>query len=287
MTSARGYWRVISRALTVILGLTLAAAPAAARKNVPPDAAGARAALDSSPRTKEWVEISYRGATMIRTFVVYPGRAESAPVVIVIHEIDGLTDWVRAVGDHLAANGFIAVMPDLLSGLGPGDEGLESPRSREDVVELIGGLSADEVNRRLDAVRIFALQVPAANGGIATMGFGWGGGHSFGYAAHQPAVDAAIVFYGPSPKPEALERIEARVLGLYGGDDAEVNATITPAAKKMKSLRRTHEVRVYDGVGRDFLRDQAGGGGANGKAAEKAWGRTVKFLRKALADNPF
>lgn len=277
-----------SQALTAVLGLTLAAAaPATAKRNVPPDAAGARAALDSSPRTKEWVEISYRGATMIRTFVVYPGRAESAPVVIVIHEIDGLTDWVRAVGDHLAANGFIAVMPDLLSGLGPGDEGIESPRSREDVVELIGGLSADEVNRRLDAVRGFAVQVPAANGGIATMGFDWGGAHSFGYAARQPAVDAAIVFYGPSPAPEALERIEARVLGLYGGDDAEVNATIAPAAKKMRSLRRTYEVEVYDGAGRGFLRDQAGGGGANGKAAEKAWNRTVKFLRKALADNPF
>ncbi len=208
-------------------------------------------------------------------------------MVIVIHGVDGLTDWVRAVGDHLAANGFIAVMPDLVSGLGSGDEGIDSPRSQDEVVELVSGLSDDEVNRRLDAVRIFALQVPAANGGIATMGFGWGGGHSFGYAAHQPAVDAAIVFYGPSPDPDALERIEARVLGLYGEDDAEVNATVAPAVKKMKSLRRTYEARVYDGAGRGFLRDHAGGNGANGKAAEKAWGRTVKFLRKALADNPF
>jgi carboxymethylenebutenolidase len=269
------------------LGLALATAPAAAKRNVPPDAAGAKAALDSSPRTSEWVEIAYRGDTRIRSFVVYPGRTLGAPVVVVIHETDGLTDWVRAVGDHLAANGFIAVVPDLVSGLGSESEGIDSPRSQDDVVELLGGMSVDEVNQRLDAVRLFALQMPAANGGIATMGFGWGGARSFGYAAHQPAVDAAIVFYGPSPDPEALERIEARVLGLYGGDDDEVNATLAPAAKKMKSLRRTYEAEVYDSASRGFLRDHAGGGGANGKAAEKAWKRAMKFLREALADNPF
>jgi carboxymethylenebutenolidase len=233
------------------------------------------------------VDISYTGDTRIRTFVVYPERAEKGPVVIVIHEIYGLTDWIRAVGDQLAAEGFIAVVPDLISGLGPGGGGTDSAGSRDDVVKLIRGLTPDEANRRLNAVRGFALQIPAGNGGVATMGFCWGGSRSFGYAAAQPALDAAVVYYGSSPDEDALALVEAPVLGLYGGDDARVNATIPAAAKKMKSRKRTYEREIYEGAGHGFLRNQSGREGANMKATEKAWPRTIKFLRKRLADNPF
>ncbi len=278
----------MSRALTIVLGLALAGAvPAASAQGLPPDAEGAAAALESSPRHGEWVDISYTPDTKIRTFVVYPERAEKGPVVIVIHEIYGLTDWIRAVGDQLAAEGFIAVVPDLISGLGPGGGGTDSAGSRDDVVKLIRGLTPDEANRRLDAVRSFALQIPAANGGVATMGFCWGGSRSFGYAAARPALDAAVVYYGSSPDEDALGLIEAPVLGLYGGDDARVNATIPPAAKKMKSRKRTYEREIYEGAGHGFLRNQSGRDGANKKASEKAWPRTIKFLRKRMADNPF
>lgn len=278
----------MSRPLTLVLGLVLAGAvPAAAQWGLPPDEAGAKAALDSSPRHGEWVDISYTGDTRIRTFVVYPERSESAPVVIVIHEIYGLTDWVRAVGDQLAAEGFIAMVPDLLSGLGPGGGGTDSVGSRDDVAKLIRGLSPAEANRRLDAVRGHAVQIPAANGRIASIGFCWGGSRSFGYAAHQPALDAAVVYYGSAPDEEALVLVEARVLGLYGGDDARVNATIPPAAKKMKSLKKSYEREIYDGAGHGFLRDQTGRDGANKKATEKAWARTVKFLHKAFKDESF
>ncbi len=278
----------MSRALTVVLGLALAGAVAgAADWGLPPDADGAKAALDSSPRHGEWVDISYTGDTKIRTFVVYPERAENAPVVIVIHEIYGLTDWIRAVGDQLAAEGFIAMVPDLLSGLGPGGGGTDSVGSRDDVVKLIRGLSPVEANRRLDAVRGHAVQLPAANGRIATIGFCWGGSRSFGYATHQPGLDAAVVYYGSAPDEEALVLVVAPVLGLYGGDDARVNATIPPAAKKMKSLGKSYEPEIYDGAGHGFLRNQTGRDGANKKATKKAWPRTVKFLRKAFADKSF
>jgi carboxymethylenebutenolidase len=278
----------MSRALTIVLGFALAGAvPAAGGEGLPPDAEGAAAALESSPRHGEWVDISYTGDTRIRTFVVYPERAEKAPVVMVIHEIYGLTDWIRAVGDQLAAEGFIAVVPDLISGLGPGGGGTDSASSRDDVVKLIRGLTPDEAYQRLNAVRGFALQIPAANGGVATMGFCWGGSRSFGYAAAQPALDAAVVYYGSSPDEDALALIEAPVLGLYGGDDARVNATIPPAAKKMKSLKKTYEREIYEGAGHGFLRNQGGRDGANKKASEKAWPRTIKFLRKSLADEAF
>jgi carboxymethylenebutenolidase len=274
--------------MTIVLGLILAAGvPAAAGEGRPPDAEGAAAALESSPRHGEWVDVQYAGGTPIRTFVVYPERKDSAPVVIVIHEIYGLTDWLRSVADQLAADGFIAVAPDLISGLGPGGGGTESAGSRDEVVKLIRGLSPEEAYRRLDAVRLYAVQIPAANGRTATVGFCWGGSRSFGYATHQPALDAAVVYYGSSPDEDALARIEAKVLGLYGGDDARVNATIPPAAEKMKTLRKTYEREIYEGAGHGFLRNQSGRDGANMKATKKAWPRTVKFLRKSLADNPF
>ncbi len=278
----------MARALTVVLALVLAGVlPAAAKEALPPDAEGATAALESSPRHGEWVDVSYAGGPPIRTFVVYPQRSDSAPVVIVIHEIYGLTDWLRSVADQLAADGFIAVAPDLISGLGPGGGGTESAGSRDEVVKLIRGLSPDEANRRLNVVRAFALQIPSANGRTGTVGFCWGGSRSFAYAAAQPALDAAVVYYGSSPEEEKLALIEAPVLGLYGGDDARVNATIGPAAKNMKSLKKTYEREIYDGAGHGFLRQQTGRDGANRRASEKAWPRTVKFLRKRLVDEPF
>jgi carboxymethylenebutenolidase len=245
----------MARALTAVLALALAGvSPAAAKESLPPDAEGAAAALESSPRHGEWVDVSYAGGPPIRTFIVYPQRSDSAPVVIVIHEIYGLTDWLRSVADQLAADGFIAVAPDLISGLGPGGGGTESAGSRDEVVKLIRGLSPEEANRRLNVVRAFTLQIPSANGRTATIGFCWGGSRSFAYAAAQPALDAAVVYYGSSPDEEKLALIEAPVLGLYGGDDARVNATID---------------------------------GANRRASEKAWPRTVKFLRKRLVDEAF
>jgi carboxymethylenebutenolidase len=280
--------RALTAVVVLVLALVLAGVlPAAAREGLPPDAEGAAAALESSPRHGEWVDVSYAGGPPIRTFVVYPQRSDSAPVVIVIHEIYGLTDWLRSVADQLAADGFIAVAPDLLSGLGPGGEGTESAGSRDEVVNLIRGLSPDEANRRLNVVRAFALQIPSANGRTGTVGFGWGGSRSFAYAAAQPALDAAVVYHGSSPDEEKLAFIEAPVLGLYGGDDARVNATVGPAAKKMKSLKRTYEREIYDGAGHGFLRQQTGRDGANRRASEKAWPRTVKFLRKRLVDEAF
>src|SRR5688572_29045487 len=181
----------------IVLALSLAASSYAAE--IPPGEPGAKAALDKSPRHGEWVDIKAEGVGVpIRSFVVYPERKEKAPVVIVIHEIFGLTDWVRAVADQLAAEGFIAIAPDLLSGKGAGGGGTESFKGDE-VRSAIQKLSADEVNARLDAVREFGTTLPSANGKSATIGFCWGGAASFRYATHQPKLNAAVVYYGTAP----------------------------------------------------------------------------------------
>jgi carboxymethylenebutenolidase len=261
-----------------------APAPAAARdENLPPSEAQAKAALEKSPRHGEYVDVKLpSGGTPIRTWVVYPERKDKAGVVIIIHEIYGLSDWIRGVADQLAREGFIAVAPDLVSGLGPNGGGSDSVPSRDDVVKLVRALTPDDATARLNAVRDYATHLPSANGKSATLGFCWGGGRSFAYAATQPALNAAVVYYGTSPEAADLAGIKAPVLGLYGGDDARVGATVPPAEAEMKKLGKTYEVHSYDGAGHGFLRAQDDRAGANLKATQGAWPRTVAFLREHL-----
>lgn len=264
-----------------------AAAPAAAAQAVggaklPPGAEGAKAALEKSPRHGEWADITVPGSeTPLRSYVVFPERKDNAPVVIVIHEIFGLTDWIRAVADQLGSDGFIAIAPDLLSGRGPSGGGTESVASRDDVTKLVRGLKPDDVVKSLNAVRNYGMKLPAANGKTATIGFCWGGMTSFNYAAAQPGLNAAVVYYGTSPADaSAYEKISAPVLGIYGEDDQRVNATISIATQQMKRLNKIFEPHIYPGAGHGFLRAQADRNGANLKAAQQAWPTTVQFLRK-------
>ena len=242
----------------------------------------AKAALDKSPRHGEYVDVKAPDGTPVRTWISYPERKDKAGVVIVIHEIFGLSDWIRGVADQLAREGFIAVAPDLISGHGPGGGGTDSVASRDDVVKLVRAVTPEEATARLNAVRAHAIKIPAANGKTATIGFCWGGSRSFAYAVEQPALDAAVVYYGTSPETPDLARIKAPVLGHYGGDDARVNATIAPAEAEMKRLGQTYEPHVYDGAGHGFLRAQSGRDGANLKATQEAWARTIAFLRERL-----
>jgi carboxymethylenebutenolidase len=244
---------------------------------------GAKAVLEQSPRHAEWADVKYEGGEHpIKTFVVYPERKDKAPVVIVIHEIYGLTDWIRAVADQLAADGYIAVAPDLISGMGPGGGGTESVPSRDEVVRLIRSLSPDQVATQLNAVREYAVKLPSANGKSATVGYCWGGSRSFESAARVKGLNAAIVYYGSSPDSTTLANIQAPVLGLYGGDDARVNATIEPAVVVLKKLGKHFEYEIYEGAGHGFLRAQSGREGANMRATQKVWPRMLEFLKKHM-----
>lgn len=250
---------------------------------IPPGEAGAKAALESSPRHHEWVEIAVPGEEgKISAFVAFPERKDKAPVVLVIHEVYGLTDWIRAVADRLAADGFIAIAPDFLSGRGPGGSGTGGFASRDDVVKAVRDLSAGEVAAVLDAVSSYGRGLPAAKDKVATVGFCWGGGRSFLYATEHPGLGAAVVFYGESPGPDALGRVRAPVLGLYGEDDARVNATVGPAAAKMKEFGKTFVTHTYPGAGHGFLRAQDGRDGANLAASKKAWPATIGHLKRYL-----
>jgi carboxymethylenebutenolidase len=242
----------------------------------------AKAALEASSRHGEWVDVPTTGGTPLRAWIVYPERKDKAGVVIVIQEIFGLTDWIRAVADQLARDGFIAIAPDLLTGRGPNNGNTDAFASRDDVVKAVRGLDPATVRAQLDAVRQYGMKLPASNGKTGTVGFCWGGGVSFRYAGEQPGLNAAVVYYGTSPEADVLQKIKAPVLGLYGGDDARVNATIEPAETALKAQGTTYEHHVYDGAGHGFLRAQNGRENANRKATEEAWPRTVAFLREHL-----
>lgn len=250
--------------------------------DLPPDAEHAAQVVADSPRHGEWVDIDMPDTDVkLKTWVVYPEREDNAPVVIVIHEIFGMTDWVRGVADALAAEGFIAVAPDMLSGMGPDGGGTES--LGENVRSEIRKLTADERTERLDAARDYALTIPSATGKVGSVGFCWGGSTSFLYATRQPALDAAVVYYGSAPdSKDELAEITCPVLGLYGGDDARVTSTVAPTTQLMKELNKPYITHIYDGAGHGFLRQQNGREGKNMDASEQAWTATLAFYREHL-----
>ena len=283
--------RTVKRLSTIAVSaaaIAVLAWPAAMRgeTGIPPDGDSARERLNNSPRHGEWVDIgegrpgANRWHDTVRAWISYPERATRAPVVIVIHEIFGMTDWIRSVADQLAAEGFIAIAPDLLTGLGPG--GSNTPAGRQEAVALVRGLRIEDVARRLTSVARYGTALPASNGKSGCVGFCWGGGVSFDFAGNEDRLSAAVVYYGRSSDKRTLRRIHAPVLGLYGGDDARVNATIPDAAREMRSLGKSYTPHTFEGAGHGFLRQQSGRNGANLAAAQKAWPLTVEFLREQL-----
>ena len=270
------------RQLTIITGVAIATSlcGTVAAQSLPPDEDGALARLNSSPRHGEWATYDAGGGDMVRAWITYPERGDQAPVVIVIHEIYGLTDWIRSVADQLAAEGFIAVAPDLLSGSGPNGGGSES-MDRQASVAAIRTLDPLDVNRRLRAMAAYATALPSAGDQVGAVGYCWGGSTSFGFAVDYADLDAAVVYYGPSPEG-GFDQIQAPVLGLYGGNDNRVNSTIPRAEQAMLSGGRNFKAHIFEGAGHGFLRAQSGQEGANKSATEQAWPLTVDFFKAQL-----
>lgn len=253
---------------------------AAQTQGLPPDATSAPARLSASPRHSEWVTIRSGDGDSLRAFVVYPERSTKAPVVLVVHEIFGLSSWIRGVADQFAADGFIAIAPDLLTmkNLPSGPDSVVAPLAQA----AIRTLDPAWVQKQLDAVAQYGMSLPAAQKKYGIVGFCWGGGVSFAHAVHAPELGASVVYYGTSPKPTDLPSVRAPVLGLYGGNDARVNATIPAADSALRVLGRTYVRNIYDGAGHGFLRQQTGMNGANLAATRQAWPATIAWFRTYL-----
>jgi carboxymethylenebutenolidase len=253
----------------------------------------AKQRLNKSPRHGEWVDLKSGEPRKLSGFVVYPERKDKAPVVLVIHEIFGLTDWVRGVCDQLAENGVIAIAPDLLTGQTYSD--IDGAR------KAISALSPEQIKADLDATSDYALtKIPACNGTLAVCGFCWGGGVAFAYANENPKLKAAYSFYGltgftlsglmgqysrSQPAPDEASKvanISCPVYGFYGENDERVNATIPKAEELMKAAGKKYEPVIYKGAGHGFMREgeMPNANEANKKARDDAWARWKKLLKQ-------
>jgi carboxymethylenebutenolidase len=268
----------------------------------------AKQRLAKSPRHQEWVKIKYKPAGAasereVSAFVVYPEVKSKATAVLVIHEIFGISDWVQSLTDQLAEAGYVAIAPDLLSGMGPNGGGTAEIRAQDSnaVGKAIRDLSPGQITADLDAVAAYVSSLPASNGRIAVTGFCWGGSQSFRYATNNSKLLAAFVFYGSAPLKEdqktidkdELSRIKAPVYGFYASNDARINATLPATIEAMKELNKRYEPVTYQGAGHGFMRagdapppgseaDQKAKDdyAANKKARDEAWMRWKAILSK-------
>lgn len=248
---------------------------------IAPGANDAGARLQASPRHAEWamIPMALGSADSIAAFVVYPERRQNAPVVVVVHEIFGLSTWVRGVADQLAADGFIAIAPDLLSieRGGATTDSLPYDQARA----MISRVSPDKMNAMVAAVAKYGMALPAAMKKYGVVGYCWGGAASFNHAVfNAPGMSAAVVYYGTAPEAAEIAKVKVPVLGLYGENDQRVNATIARADSTMKANGGTFEHHMYTGARHGFLRAQDDS--ANAAASREAWPATVAWFRKYL-----
>jgi carboxymethylenebutenolidase len=242
-------------------------------------AAGANAVRRTVPAPVtthgEWVQYK-SGKDSVRAYVAYPERKDKAPAVIVIHEIFGLTEWEPTVADRLAKEGFVAILPDLLS-----SKHGKSPTDQDEGRKLIGELEPDRVTADLNATYAYVNGLPAVRkDDVGTIGFCWGGGQSFRYATNNPNLKAAVVCYGPAPDTASMRRIKAPVLGIYGENDARINAALPDVNSAMQMQGKTFTQEIFPGTGHGFLKP--GREGSDGPQPEKAWTRILEFYRARL-----
>ena len=240
----------------------------------------AKAALEKSPRHGEWVTVKH-GDRTVETFVVYPESKSKTPVVLIIHEIFGMTDWVQDLADQVAEAGYIAVAPDLLSGMGP-NGGRSSSFAEGKTMEAVSHLNPDQVTADLNAAADYGQKLPASNGKLFVGGFCWGGSQSFRFATNRQDLAAAFVFYGGPPDKEAMARIKAPVYGFFAGNDARIGAMIPDAIANMKAAGKTFDPVTYDGAGHGFMRagEAPDANDANKKARAESWERWKSLLAK-------
>jgi carboxymethylenebutenolidase len=271
--------RLILNACKIAVLLVVCVAPALNAQD------WAKTRLEASPRHREYVALKH-GDRTVQAIVVYPEVSGKASVVILIHEIFGLSDWAKEMADELASQGFIVVAPDLLSGYGPNGGGSSAFPDQDAAVKAVSGLDPEGVMADLDAAADYGRKLPAGNGKIAVVGFCWGGGKSFAFATHRKDLSAAFVFYGPGPSD--VSGITAPVYGFYGGNDARIGATIPGTTAAMKAAGKTYEPVTYEGAGHGFMRageDPNNTVAANKTARDEGFARLVKLLKEMRSES--
>jgi carboxymethylenebutenolidase len=246
----------------------------------------ARQAVDKSPRRREWVSVKH-DARSVESMVAYPQSKDKAPVMVVIHEIFGMTDWVENVADEFAEAGYIAIAPDLLSGMAPnGGRTKDFPASTGGgfgpVGDAIRKLPPDQISADLNAVADYCKSLPGCNGKVAVVGFSWGGSQCFRFATNRKDLSAAFVFYGGGPEAGSMSGIQAPVYGFYAGNDTRINGTLPQTQEQMKAAGKFYEIATYEGAAHGFMRsgEQPNATEADKKARDAAWAKIKTLTAK-------
>lgn len=272
-------------------------APSQGIPGLPASAMAALPRLEASPRHGEWVKVAWNqgSSDSLMAWIVYPVRRDKAPVVVVVHEIFGLQTWVRAVADQFAADGYIAIAPDLVSRARGGPSAIEL--SADSARRLIASVSGADKNAGIAAAAAYAMSQPAARPAYGVVGYCWGGATAWQHAVNGglPGFSGAVAYYGgpymqgASVVRDSLAKIRVPVLMLNGAEDARIGAAMPAIDSAMRALGKDYASRNYEGAIHGFLRAQddpdAQGkipvsGASNVAAARDAWPRTLAFLRK-------
>lgn len=266
---------------------------------LPPSNNAAKARLEASPRHGEWVKIAWEpgSADSLMAWIVYPSTTNAkTPVVVVVHEIFGLATWVRGVADQVAADGFIAIAPDLISRVRGGPSTVEL--SGDSARKLIAGVSTAERNRGIIAAARYAMSQPSAAPRYAVIGYCWGGSTVWAHAVNGGTTGYAggVAFYGtpymngPLPNTDSIAKITKPVMLLSGSKDQRIAAAMPAIDSTMKAMGKSYVGVDYPGAVHGFLRAQNDPKPQRDEAEEQAnlaatkdgWPRTLEFLKRNL-----
>jgi carboxymethylenebutenolidase len=268
-----GRWSGLAASIVMVTSFAQAQVP----KAMPP-----AERLEQSPRHHEWMDVFAQSGRKIRSYVVYPEVDKPVMSVVVIHENRGLDAWARSLADQLAEAGYVAIAPDLLTGKGPEGGGTDSFKDTDSARAAIYALGDEEVRESLDIIVKTVRDLPATTDRVVVVGFCWGGGKAFDYAAHGADLSGVCVFYGAAPKQEVLEQIKVPVYGFYGGNDFRITGEVPKLRDAMKQLGKQYEPVIYEGAGHGFLRagDEPGAKEADRRARDAAWERLLTLLKQ-------
>jgi carboxymethylenebutenolidase len=280
---------------------------------LPASRSTATARLAASPRRNEWVKIPWGDgrSDSLMAWIVYPQNLNAgtkAPVVVVVHEIFGLSSWVRSVADQFAARGFIAIAPDLASRVRGGPSTVELSDSAARVLFSNPGIPMADRNNGIVSVARYAMSRPNAIQKYGVVGFCWGGQTTWGHAVHGGAAGFAggISYYGAFPygtpgttpaggrvnipRADSLAKVRVPMMVLNGSRDAGIANQLPHIDSIMTAQNKPFSSQNYPNADHGFLRQQTdpktprdtANEQANLNASKDAWPRTIQFFNQNL-----
>ena len=219
------------------------------------------------------------GKVSMTAFVAAPQTKEKRPTIIIVQEWWGLTDHIKDIARRYAAEGYVAIAPDLYSRLG---HALTTDAG--EAGKLMNTLKQEDGLADLNATVAYLKSVPEVNAAkIGITGFCMGGSYALMLPCINQEIKAAVPFYGQVPNPDTpIQKLACPVLYIYGEDDGWITkADVQRLAAALKKYNKPGEVKTYPGAPHAFFRD-TDPSVYRPEAAKDAWARTKAFFKHHL-----